>query len=81
MLVLIPVPSDKKYFGYCFVTQPPLSLLLICCGSYQVVITFLQRHITFCFLSVTLCGIFFVIMMRAHQEGGRVQDRDGFRSA
>lgn len=52
---------------------------LICYESYQAVISLLRRHIAFCFLSVTVCG-FFVIMMRLSQEGGQGCDTDEFRS-
>lgn len=46
-----------NHFGYCFVTVI-LPLALICCGSYHVVIYLLQRHMTFCFLSIPHCGFF-----------------------
>ncbi len=58
LLSSVPTEESLNHFGYCFFSFYPASLSLIFCGSYQVVISFLQRHITFCFLSVTLCEFF-----------------------
>lgn len=78
MLVLISLPAEKKYFGYCFVTQPPFLSLLSVVGLIKWLSLFCKDILRF--VSYLLrCMVFFVIMMRVHQEGGRVQDRDGFQ--